>query len=165
MSVEDEKKVVIADSLYGIAGVLVLVSGYYRVTEYGKGWDFYSHEPIFWVKMFLFTVMGSSSFFPTIKLVQRAIQTQQAGEGKGELPAPMSEKLANRIVKVVNGELLAICSIPLAASLMSRGVAYSDSFPWQVLLLPPPIPTSQLSSSPAFPSFLLNYSYQLTIRV
>ena len=43
----------------------------------------------------------------------------------------MSEKLATRITKIVNGELLAVCSIPLAAALMSRGVAYSADMPWQ----------------------------------
>jgi putative membrane protein len=37
------------------------------VTEYGKGWEFYQHEPVFWVKMFLFAVMGSSSLFVTTK--------------------------------------------------------------------------------------------------
>jgi putative membrane protein len=96
------------DSLYGIAGVLVLYTGYLRVTEYGKGWDFYSHEPIFWVKMLLFAIMGSSSFFPTTKIIQRAIQTKNASDGKeGALPPePMSEKLAARMVKVINGELL-----------------------------------------------------------
>lgn len=34
-------------------------------------------------------------------------------------------------IKVINGELLAIGSIPLAASLMSRGVGYADWLPWQ----------------------------------
>lgn len=109
MSADDELKLVIADSVYGIAGVLVLVSGYFRVTEYGKGWDFYSHEPIFWVKMFLFAVMGSSSFFPTIKIIQRAVQSKNASDGKGEPPEPLSEKLAARMIKVINGELL-VCS-------------------------------------------------------
>jgi hypothetical protein len=33
--------------------------------------------------------------------------------------------------KIINGELLAVASIPLAASLMSRGVAYSEGMPWQ----------------------------------
>jgi len=106
MSSEDETKLVIADSLYGIAGVLVLVSGYFRVTEYGKGWDFYSHEPLFWVKMLLFSVMGASSLFPTIKIIQRAIQTKNASEGKGSPPAPISEKLSARMIKVINGEIL-----------------------------------------------------------
>ena len=132
MTQSEEDKVVIADSIYGIAGVLVLVSGYFRLTQYGKGWEFYSHEPIFWVKMLLFSIMGSSSLFPTIKLVQRAIVAKNFKDGKiTEAPAPMTEALANRIIKVVNGELLAICSIPLAATLMSRGVGHVDGFPWQ----------------------------------
>ena len=42
------------------------------------------------------------------------------------------EKLAARMQKIINGELLAIASIPLAASLMARGVAYQDTMPWQV---------------------------------
>ena len=62
---EEAKTLVVADSVYGIAGVLVLYTGYLRVTQYGKGWEFYSHEPIFWVKMGLFAVMGSSSLFCT----------------------------------------------------------------------------------------------------
>lgn len=125
MSEAEEQRLVIADSVYGIAGVLVLYTGYLRATEYGKGWEFYAHEPIFWVKLWLFTVMGSSSLFPTIKIIQRA-----AAKAKGEV-APMSEKLATRITKVVNGELLAIGSIPLAAALMARGVAYAPDMPWQ----------------------------------
>ena len=75
--------------------------------------------------------MGSSSLFPTIKLVQRAVATVNAAQGKGDPPAAMSEKLATRIKKVVNGELLALLSIPLTASLMSRGIGYVEDFPWQ----------------------------------
>jgi len=133
MSQDDEIKVIIADTIYGVAGVLVLASGYFRLTAYGKGLDFYLHEPIFWVKMTLFAIMGSSSFFPTIKLVQRAIDLQNVKDGKKDASSikPMSEKLANRIIKVVNGELLALGSIPLTATLMSRGVGYADWLPWQ----------------------------------
>eukprot|EP00965_Chrysotila_dentata_P179164 5916796-Pleurochrysis_carterae.AAC.1 len=37
-----------ADILYGLAGTLMTYTGYLRVTQYGKGWEFYQHEPIFW---------------------------------------------------------------------------------------------------------------------
>ena len=93
--------------------------------------QFYQHEPVFFVKLLLFVIMGSSSLFPTIKLIQRSIATVNAENGKGEPPAPMSEKLALRIRKVVNGELLALLSIPLTASLMTRGIGYVEDFPWQ----------------------------------
>lgn len=36
MSDEDEEKLAVADIVYGLAGVLVLVTGYFRVTEYGR---------------------------------------------------------------------------------------------------------------------------------
>lgn len=131
MSEEDEQVMTYADIVYGLAGTLVLATGYFRVVQFGKGWEFYSHEPIFWVKMLLFSIMGSSSLFPTIKIVQRAIQKKNAEDGKGEKPAPITAKLAARITKVVNGELLALCSIPLAAALMTRGVGYMEGLPWQ----------------------------------
>ena len=125
---EDEaQKLVIADSVYGIAGVLVLYTGYLRVTQYGKGWEYYAHEPIFWVKMGLFAVMGSSSLFCTTKIVQMAVKKTNGEENTTVL----GEKLSARMQKIINGELLAIGSIPLAAALMARGVAYAENMPWQ----------------------------------
>ena len=135
MTQEDEKKAVYADILYGLGGVSVLVSGYFRATQYAKGWEFYAHEPIFWVKMTLLAIMGASSLFPTIKLLQRSLLLRDVELGKATYTA-MSDKLALRLTKVINGEILAVGSIPLAATLMSRGVGYSDSFPWQLGALP-----------------------------
>ena len=134
MSVQDEKTLGNVDILYGLAGTLVLVSGYFRATQYGKGWEFYAHEPIFWLKMTLFSIMGSASFFPTTKIIQRAIAIKNAEDGKegASFPEPMSEKLAERMIKIINGEILALASIPLTATLMSRGILYTDNFPWQV---------------------------------
>jgi len=40
-----------ADIVYGLSGTIILVSGYYRATQFGKGWELYAHEPIFWVKV------------------------------------------------------------------------------------------------------------------
>ena len=121
-----------ADIAYGLTGTLILVSGYLRVTQYGKGWEFYSHEPVFWVKLFLFSVMGAASFFPTTKVIQRAVGKKVA-EDKGEDPPPMwSPKLIARVTSIVNAELLAVASIPLFATLMARGVGYAEWLPWQL---------------------------------
>ena len=67
MSEEDEDRIVIADATYGLVGLLIAVTGYLRVTQYGKGWEFYSHSPLFWLKMTLVAVMGAASFFPVIQ--------------------------------------------------------------------------------------------------
>lgn len=122
-------KLVIADSVYGIAGILVLYTGYLRVTEYGKGWEFYSHEPIFWFKMFLFAVMGSSSLFVTIKTITAFAEKQKSTDPEQTY---ISEKLATRMGKVLNGELLAVLAIPLAATTMSRGVWFQQEMDWHL---------------------------------
>lgn len=45
---------------------------------------------------------------------------------------PVSDELAARLQQVINAEISAILSIPLLATLMARGVWYSQDFPWQV---------------------------------
>ena len=102
MTKEEEERIALADIIYGGAGLLVLVTGYLRVTQYGKGWEFYSHEPLFWLKMVLVAVMGAASFFPTTKIIQRSVAMR--GDNP---PAPMTEKLASRMTSIINAELRA----------------------------------------------------------
>jgi len=125
MTQEEETRMQIADSLYGVAGLLTVVTGYLRSTTYGKGWEFYQHEPIFWLKVTLVAIAGASSFFVTAMIVKRK---REANERQ---IAPVSEKLAKRMTSIINAELLAIGSIPLTATLMARGVGYAEWFPWQ----------------------------------
>jgi uncharacterized membrane protein len=106
----------------------------------GKGWEFYSHSPVFWVKMLLFGVMGSSSFFPTIKIIQRKVDKK-----KGAVVDPLSEKLAARMTSIMNAELLAVASIPLATALMARGVGYTESVPWFAEAVPAIVVSGGLS--------------------
>ena len=47
MSEESFDLLVTADIVYGLSGLLILVSGYFRATQYAKGWEFYAHEPLF----------------------------------------------------------------------------------------------------------------------
>jgi hypothetical protein len=70
--------------------------------------------------------MGASSFFPTTKIIQRAVAQQKTGEYP-----PMTPAIADRMTRVINAEILAIGSIPLAAALMARGVGYTEWLPWQ----------------------------------
>jgi putative membrane protein len=129
MSIEEEKLLGAADILTGVAGALLAVSGYYRATAYGKGWDFYSHEPIFWLKMTFLGIFGALSLFPTITIIQRTVKIQQEGTIE-----PMSEELAKRMTTVLNAELTALAFIPLTATLMARGVGYmGNDFPTQIV--------------------------------
>ncbi len=115
MSKEKEMNLAIADIGTGVCGVGILVSGYYRATQYGKGWDFYSHEPIFWLKMVFLCIFGAATLFPTTTFIKRSVAIQTGKELE-----PMSEKLANRLKQVLNAELVMVVSIPLAATLMVR---------------------------------------------
>ena len=131
MSEESFDLLVTADIVYGLSGLLILVSGYFRATQYAKGWEFYAHEPLFWVKMSLLAVVGSASYFPTIKIIQRGAAKRDGGD----VP-PLSPALIKRMTSIVNAELLGVLSIPFVATLMARGVFYVDGFPWFVGALP-----------------------------
>ena len=107
---------IIADIIYGIAGIALLVSGIYRVIKFGQGSEFYTQNPIFWTKIIIFALVGSLSIYPTITYVLWAIPLS-----KGTLPK-VTENLVSRIRLILNIELVGFASIPFIATLMSRGV-------------------------------------------
>jgi len=45
---------IIADVVYGLAGVAILVTGILRVKYFGQGGDFYTSNPVFWIKVSLY---------------------------------------------------------------------------------------------------------------
>ena len=44
-----------------------------------------------------------------------------------------ADRLVARMTSIVNAELLALASIPLTATTMSRGIGYAEWLPWQVV--------------------------------
>ena len=107
---------VLADVIYGIAGVALLVSGIYRVVKFGQGSDFYSQNPVFWIKIVTFALVGSLSLYPTITYVLWAITLS-----KGDLPN-VTQNLVSRLRLIINIELMGFASIPIFATLMARGI-------------------------------------------
>ena len=107
---------VIADIIYGIAGITLLVSGIYRVIKFGQGSFFYTQNPIFWAKIVIFTLVGSLSLYPTVTYILWAIPLS-----KGKLPE-VTHNLVARLKLVLNIELVGFSLIPLFATLMSRGI-------------------------------------------
>jgi len=125
MSPEEEDFIAAADIGLGVFGVGIAYSGYLRAVEYEKGFDFYAHEPLFWLKIAFVGVFGASSFFNTVVIIQRAVAKRNGNF------TPMGEKLSNRMIRICNAELTAITIIPLTATFMARGVGYSQDIPWQ----------------------------------
>jgi len=126
---EEENRLAIADALYGVIGLLIVYTGYYRMNDptLGKGSSFYVHEPIFWLKIAMIGVVGSASLFNTTKIIQRSI-SRNTGDKVCE---PMTEALNDRMKSICNAQLTGMIFIPLAATFMARGVGYNESIPWQ----------------------------------
>ena len=110
---------VVADIIYGIAGIALLISGIYRVIKFGQGSEFYTQNPIFWTKIVVFALVGSLSLYPTITYVLWAIHLS-----KGTLPE-VTGNLVARLRVIINVELVGFASIPFLATLMATGVGLS----------------------------------------
>jgi len=107
---------VIADIIYGIAGLTLLISGIYRVIKFGQGSDFYTQNPIFWTKIIVFALTGTLSLYPTITYILWAIPLS-----KGGLPQ-VNFKLVSRLKLIINIEIVGFSLIPFIATLMARGI-------------------------------------------
>ena len=107
---------VIADIIYGIAGLTLLISGIYRVIKFGQGSDFYTQNPIFWTKIIVFALTGTLSLYPTITYILWAIPLS-----KGGLPQ-VNLKLVSRLKLIINIEIVGFSLIPFIATLMARGI-------------------------------------------
>ena len=59
MSEDEENLLAITDIVFGFWGLLITYTGYLRATAYEKGFDFYQHEPIFWLKICFLGIFGA----------------------------------------------------------------------------------------------------------
>ena len=108
--------IIIADVIYGIAGLAILITGILRVKYYGQGGEFYTSNPIFWLKVSLYVLIGLISLYPTTTYILWAIPLS-----KNKLPV-ISENLVNRFRIIIMTELVGFAVIPFFATLMSRGI-------------------------------------------
>jgi len=102
------------DMVYGIAAGAVLVTGLARVFLGGKGAAFYAHNPLLYVKLVMFLVIGLVSIKPTLMFV-RWRRTLRAS---GALPDAAEVRKARRLV-MVQAHILPF--IPLVAVFLARG--------------------------------------------
>ena len=116
LSKKETIAIIIADVIYGIAGLAILITGILRVKYYGQGGEFYTSNPIFWVKVSLYIVIGLLSLYPTTTYILWAIPLS-----KNKLPV-ISENLVKRFKLIIMTELVGFAVIPFFATLMSRGI-------------------------------------------
>lgn len=113
--------IVLADIIYGLAGLMLIITGILRVRYFGQGAEFYTQNPLFWIKVTSYIAVGLLSLYPTVTYILWAIPLS-----KNNLPE-ITHQLVKRFRLIINIELLGFSIIPLMATLMSRGVGLSIS--------------------------------------
>ena len=116
LSKNETISIIIADVIYGVAGLAILITGILRVKYYGQGGEFYTTNPIFWFKVSLYILIGLISLYPTTTYILWAIPLS-----KNKLPV-ISEDLVRRFKLIIMTELVGFAVIPFFATLMSRGI-------------------------------------------
>lgn len=104
------------DLFYLAAVIAIIVTGLLRVYFFAKGVAFYRESEMFWIKMALFVLVGLLSLPPTFAF----IATRRAASG-GD--ADLAPERFRRIRGFIVAELAVFALIPLAATLMARGLS------------------------------------------
>ncbi|MEJ8849407.1 DUF2214 family protein [Variovorax rhizosphaerae] len=102
------------DMIYGIAAVLVLLTGVLRTWLGVKGTSWYWTNPLLHIKLTLFIIVGILSAFPTITY----IRWRKTLRATGALPAEAEVRKTRKLV-MIQAHLIAL--IPLFAVFLARG--------------------------------------------
>lgn len=107
------------DAAYGGFAALTLGSGVARVLWGAKGSAFYLANPIFHTKVTLFVAVGLLSILPTIQFSK---WTAALKRDVRFVPTPQSILRARKLIMI---QMLLLAFIPLAATLMARGIGHA----------------------------------------
>jgi putative membrane protein len=101
------------DLAYGALAGAMVVAGVARLIWGGKGWAFYSGNPLFWTKLVLFGVMGLLSVVPTLRILRWRRLAR---------PLKAAEMQSSR--RWMTAQLLLAPPLILMAALMARGIGH-----------------------------------------
>ena len=107
------------DLLYLVTAILALSSGLLRLFFGAKGAAFYYNNPVFWVKIGLFIIVGLISIIPTMRFILWAKRLQG-----GERNSTIGDQEATGTAAIIYLELGLLALIPLMGSLMAHGFGY-----------------------------------------
>ncbi|MEK8032611.1 DUF2214 family protein [Ideonella sp. DXS29W] len=99
------------DAVYGLMSLGVVAAGFLRAVYGAKGWAYYAHQPMFWLKIGLFVVVGLLSAVPTVRLIR--------WRRDGSVP---SDEAVRALRRWMWGEAAVMALMPFAAALMARGI-------------------------------------------
>ncbi len=116
LNVTEAWRIVIADAIYGLSAVMILITGVLRVMYFGKGTDYYLSNPVFYIKVGLFILVSLLSLYPTFSFVSWVKNLQDSQSPELESPQ------LKRLTWLIRGELLGLALIPLFAAVLARGI-------------------------------------------
>ncbi len=109
------KRLLVADSLWGIAALAWIATGLTRLfggTD--KALDFYLYNGFFWIKMGLFVLVVALELLPMTTLVRWRVALARG--------APIDVRRAALLVRINDAETVLVIAIPFAAAAMARGL-------------------------------------------
>jgi len=118
LTVENARKIVRYDAVYGMSAGTLLVVGLLRVFYFEKGAAYYFHSAPFLGKLALFAAIGLLSIYPT-----REFLSWRAALKQGRVPVVDPGKL-QKLHRVIHWELSGVALILLLAALMARGIGH-----------------------------------------
>jgi len=111
---EDARNLAKIDAIYGASAVLVLLFGLTLWLWVGKPAAFYSANPLFFIKLGLFALLGLLSVYPTVFFI---LHRKSLAAGIS-VPVP--------IIWLLRIELVVLLFIPVLAVLMARGIGLAN---------------------------------------
>ncbi len=118
LTVENARRILRFDAVYGISAGVLLVVGLLRVFYFEKGAAYYFHSAPFLAKLALFAAIGLLSIYPTLEFL-----SWRKTLARGQVPAVDPRKL-RAIRSIIHWELVALVPILVCAVLMARGVGH-----------------------------------------
>jgi putative membrane protein len=116
ITVASAKRLLIVDTLYGLSAITVLAVGLIRAFHFEKGWEFYSTNAYFWLKLGAFIAAGLLSIYPTVTFFSWRTTLKQ-----NILPPLMRSKF-NTITWLLRLQMLCLLVILYSAAMMARGI-------------------------------------------
>ncbi|WP_336353021.1 DUF2214 family protein [Pseudomonas atacamensis] len=112
------KRVLLADNLWGLSALTLLITGAMRAFGgYEKGSDYYLHQPLFHLKMTLFLLILLMELAPMITLIKWRIASSRG--------AALDSGRAKLYARISHVEALLLILMMIAATGMARGVIFA----------------------------------------
>ncbi|WP_433766700.1 DUF2214 family protein [Pseudomonas putida] len=115
--VGEARSVLIADNLWGISALILLVTGGMRAFGgYEKGTDYYLHQPLFHLKMTFFVLILLLEVAPMVTLIKWRVALARG--------AVIDTGRATLFARISHVEALLVLLMVIAATGMARGVTF-----------------------------------------